>query len=287
MLAVCPVPQLRMEGQVQNANPNYEKIREYGRIEWHAGTAKVVAASSRPLDMVAYTLSSCLGIAVSAEDPEYRFVGDLLDVTAPQWAAQHPGQYAYAAKPGTVEITFEANENGMPRDLHGLLQGIVQQVNLQQSNIYSYELREDVSSHRRFYSFVPTSTHSETGTLVHVLPYLDQPITLPERTAPVFDVATLMADALSVATVKQFSCCQASVVGRPWGMESIAYHATAKTARTVLEDLLAYTGATASYALRCEPLGKRCFISLQGLAAGPPPAAPKSGVCVPLGFQGY
>jgi hypothetical protein len=86
-------PRKAPKAVVQNANPNYEKIREYGRIEWHGDTAKLVASSSRPLDMVASTLSSCLGVAVSAEDPQYRYVGDLLDVTAPQWAAQHPDKW--------------------------------------------------------------------------------------------------------------------------------------------------------------------------------------------------
>jgi hypothetical protein len=51
-----------------NANPNYAKIWEYGRIEWHGDTARLVAGSSRPLNFVAMTLSTCLGVSVSSED---------------------------------------------------------------------------------------------------------------------------------------------------------------------------------------------------------------------------
>jgi hypothetical protein len=273
---------------VQNANPNYEKIREYGRIEWHGDTAKLVASSSRPLDMVASTLSSCLGVAVSAEDPQYRYIGDLLDVTAPQWAAQHPDKRAYAAKPGKVEITFDVSENGSPRDLHGLLQNAVQQVNQQQSNIYAYEVRESVRPDSAFYSFVPTSTHNEAGVLEHVPAYLDQRITIAEQTASVASFAFDMTRALNDATGLHFSCCQAMVIGQPWGMRSVTYHATDQTARTVMEDLIGNAGGDQSYVLRCEPLSERfCFISVVRDTIRKPPTAPQSGVCSALGYDGY
>ena len=51
-----------------NTNPNNAKIREYGYIEWHDHTALLAAGGSRPLDMAAQTLSSCLFLSVSAED---------------------------------------------------------------------------------------------------------------------------------------------------------------------------------------------------------------------------
>ena len=69
--------------QVTNANPNYAAIKEFGHIQWHGDTATIVAGSSRPLDMAAFTLSTCLGLSVSSEDPQYHYLGDLLDVTAP------------------------------------------------------------------------------------------------------------------------------------------------------------------------------------------------------------
>jgi hypothetical protein len=68
------------QSEIHSSNPNYAKIREYGHIEWHGTRAQLIAAGSRPLDMAALTLSSCLGISVSAEDPHYNWLGDLLDV---------------------------------------------------------------------------------------------------------------------------------------------------------------------------------------------------------------
>jgi hypothetical protein len=106
---------------VQNSNPNYAAVREYGRIEWHGDTARLIAASSRPLDMAALTISSCLGVSVSSEDPQYRNLGDLLDVTAPQWSAQHPDSHVYAGRPGKVEVTFDVLSDGSPRDIAQLL----------------------------------------------------------------------------------------------------------------------------------------------------------------------
>jgi hypothetical protein len=272
---------------VQNTNPNYQKIREYGRIEWHGATAKLVASSSRPLDMVASTLSSCLGVAIGAEDPQYRYIGDLLDVTAPQWAAQHPDSHAYAAKPAKVEITFDVSENGLPRDVHGLLQNAVQQVNQQQSNTYAFELRESIRSDSSFYSFVPTSTHNEAGALEHVPAYLDQRITIAEQTAPVASFASSMTRVLDDATGLHFNCCQAGVIGQPWGTRSITYHATDMAARTIMQDLIGYTGGEQSYVLRCEPLDRRfCFISVFRDTIREPPTAPQSGVCSALGYEG-
>jgi len=117
---------------IHNDNPNRAKIRQYGRIEWHGSTAQLVVAGSWPLHMAALTLSSCLGISVSAEDPRYLWLGDLLDVTAPQFAANHPNQHAYAAKPGKVVVSFEIGRDGLPIDTTKLLEDAVDQVNQQQ-----------------------------------------------------------------------------------------------------------------------------------------------------------
>ncbi len=272
---------------VNNANPNLEKIREYGRVEWHGGSAQLVASSTRPLDMVASTLSSCLGVAVNAEDPQYRFLGDLLDVTAPQWVAQHPDSHSYVAKPVKVEIAFDVSENGSPRDLHGLLQNAAQQVNQLQSNIYAYELRESVHAKSSSYTFVPTSSRNQTGVLEQVPAFLDQRITIPEQTAAVSSFATSMTRALSDATGLRFDCCQTGVAGQPWGMRSITYHATDQVARTVLEDLIGYGGGEQSYVLRCDPMDKLCVISLLQDTVRKPPTAPQSGVCSAPGYDGY
>jgi len=164
-----------------NANPNNAKIWDYGRIEWHGDTARLVAGSSRPLDFVAMTLSTCLGVSVSSEGPHYRYLDDLLDMTAPQRAALHPEHHFYAAKPGKVDITFNVTSDGSPTDLPKLMQEAVQQVNQQQP--YGYQVYESGSQDHPAFTFIPTVSHNEMGVLEQIPAYLDQKITIPPQTA--------------------------------------------------------------------------------------------------------
>ena len=269
---------------VQNTNPNYAKLKEYGRIEWHGETATLFAGNVRPLDEVAHTLSTCLGIPVSSEDPPYIYVGDLLDVTDPQWAARHSDQHFYAPMPAEVEIAFNVDSHGMPTDLPQLLQDAAQQVNRQQP--YSYRVYESSGRGQSFYSFVPTTSHNGKGVLEATPPYLDHNITIAPETAPIHEIASLLTRALSMETGQQFDCCQAIVIGRPWGDQSITYQAAKQPARTVLEDLMRSTGDKESYSMRCEPMDKRfCFISVREVdARRKPGTAPASGVCSGAGY---
>jgi hypothetical protein len=269
---------------VQNTNPNYEKLKEYGRIEWHGDTATLFAGNMRPLDEVAHTLSTCLGIPVSSEDPRYVYTGDLLDVTDPQWAAQHPDSHAYAPVPVEVEVAFNVDPDGMPTDLYQLLEDAAQQVNRQQP--YGYRVYKSSGVDPAFYSFVPTTSHNEKGVLEATPAYLDRRITIAPQTAPIYEIASIMTRALSAETGQQFNCCQAFVIGRPWGQPSITYQVTNQPARTVLEDLMRSMGDKESYSMRCEPMDKRfCFISVTGVEARRKPGtAPASGVCSGAGY---
>src|ERR1700677_586628 len=138
---VCSLCVTNMAAQVDNANPNYAAIREFGHIEWHGETATLVAGSSRPLDMAALTLSTCLGVSVSSEDPQYHYLGNLLDVTAPQWSAQHPESHVYAGRPGKVEVTFSVLPDGSPSDIDKLLREIARQINEQQPYAFQVHMR--------------------------------------------------------------------------------------------------------------------------------------------------
>ena len=269
-----------------NNNPNNAKIWDYGRIEWHGDTARLVAGSSRPLNFVAMTLSTCLGVSVSSEDPHYRYLDDLLDVTAPQWAAQHPEHHAYAAKPGKVDITFNVTSDGSPTDLPKLMQEAVQQVNQQQP--YGYQVYESGSQDHPAFTFIPTASHNEKGVLEQIPAYLDQKITIPPQTAHVADFAALMSRQLSDEAGQHFSCCQAFVVGHLWGMESINYQATDRPARTVLADLIGATGDGQSYNASCQPMDNRfCFITVHANVNRKPATAPQRGMCTALGYDGY
>lgn len=278
--ALKPAPEA-----AQNANPNYAKLKEYGRIEWHGDTATLFAGNVRPLDEVAHTLSTCLGIPVSSEDPRYVYAGDLLDVTSPRWAAQHPDQHAYAPAPAEVEIAFNVDSEGMPTDLYQLLEDAAQQVNSQQP--YGYRVYQSNREGPAFYSFVPTTSHNDKGVLEATPAYLDQKITIALQTAPIHEIASMMTRALSTESAQQFDCCQAFVIGRLWGGQSITYQATNQPARTVLEDLMRSMGGKESYSMRCEPMDKRfCFISVGGVEARRKPGtAPASGVCSATGYD--
>lgn len=190
---------------VQNTNPNAAKLKEYGRIEWHGDAATLFAGNVRPLDEVAHTLSTCLGIPVSSEDPRYVYTGDLLDVTDPQWAAQHAGRHVYAPVPAEIEIAFNVDSKGMPTDLYQLLEDATQQVNRQQP--YAYRVYESSGEGPTLYSFVPTTSHSEMGVLEATPAYLDQRITFAPQTAPIHEIASAMTRALSAETGLQFDCC--------------------------------------------------------------------------------
>ncbi len=267
--------------QVDNANPNYAAIREYGRIEWHGAAATLVAAGTRPLDMAALTLSTCLGIYISFEDPQYRYLGDLLDVTAPQWSAQHPNDHVYAARPGKVEVTFPVLPDGSPADTARLLEETAQQVNQQQP--YAYKVYVRTVPNKALYSFVPTRTHDENGVLKDVPAYLDTSITIPLQTNHIADLASAMAAQITESSGLQFYCCQALVAGVPWGGRSITYQANQIPARDVLEDLIVKNGATESYSLGCEPLDKRfCFIDVHSVTDNR--QAPR-GECAAAGYD--
>lgn len=267
----------------QNTNPNYAKIREYGHIEWHGSTATLIAGSSRPLDMAAQLLSTCLDVSVSAEDPQYLYPGDLLDVTAPQWAAQHPDKHAYAAKPGRLEISFPVNLNGLPLDLFGVLQDIAKEANQQQP--YTFEVRRDLNHGHTFYSFVPTRTHDEHGNPIGPMPYLDQKISLQAQNTPVFRLASDLSNKLTELTGYHFSCCHSLILGRIWGSDPMSYRADELPARQILEDLMSAVNPYESYVLRCEPMDKRfCFINVHGNAPRIPATAPQSGRCSASGY---
>ena len=181
--------------------------------------------------MAALTLSSCLGISVSAEDPLYNWPGDLLDVTAPQWAAQHPDRHVYAAKPGKVELAFAVGHDGLPVDTTKLLEDAVGQVNQQQP--WHFRLQHDVRRGRNFLTFVPTASQNESGQLEEVDSWLDDRITIPSTTAPVMKIADKLSETLTSDTVQHFSSCQAMVIGQLWGSQTLHYEATDQPARLI------------------------------------------------------
>ena len=266
----------------RDTNPNAAAIQEYGRIEWHGATARLVAGGSRPLDMAALTMSTCLDLAVNSEDPTYRFPGDMLDTTAPQWLIQHPEKHGYAAKPGVVDITFAVGPDGLPSDATDLLMRAVRQVN--DSEPYSFRVNKRELPTRTLYTFEPTRTHDEKGLLVDQPSPMSEMVSIPRSEKVINLLADELSQKLSEQTGLQFSCCQSMIIGQPWGGKSIAYEAANVPAREVMEDLITQTGGDESYAERCEPFDKRfCVINVHNNANR---AKPPSGVCTAAGYSG-
>lgn len=278
------VPLFRAAGpQGIDVNPNYGKLREYGYIEWHDHVARLIAGGNRPLDMVAQTLSSCLFLSVSAEDAHYRWLGDLIEVTSPQWAAQHPGDHAYAPKPAAVNVPFNAGADGMPLSLNKLLDDAVEQVNRQQP--WRFRVEHDLRQSQNFYAFVPTASHDDLGHLQDTPAWLDHHVTIPAGTAPLMNIATLLTSALKTQTGYSVYCCQPMVISHFWGTVPLRYEAANKSARHILEDMMIAAGGSTSYVLRCAPTGSRsCSISLTSAQHRIPATAPQSGRCSAFGY---
>ena len=260
-------------------SPDKNGLKEYGRIEWHGETATLFAGNVRPLDLAALTLSTCLGIPISSEDPHYSYLGDLVDLSDNDRAIEHPERHSYVPKPAELEVTFKVDSDGMPTDLIQLLEDATRQANQWQP--YAYRVYQNGGSHQRLYSFVPTKSRDRQGNIESVPPYLDQRISIASQTAAIRDVASAMTDALRDRSGKHFGCCVPIEPGHLWGEREITYRAENQPARTVLEDLLESSGKIVSYSLRCQPMDDRCFIAVRGVESRRKPAsAPASGVCI-------
>jgi hypothetical protein len=260
-------------------SPDKDGLKEYGRIEWHGETATLFAGNVRPLDLAALTLSTCLGIPVSSEDPHYSYLGDLVDLSDNDRAIEHPVRQIYVPKPAELEVTFKVDSDGMPTDLIQLLEDATRQANQRQQ--FAYRVYQNGGPHQRLYSFIPTKSRDKQGNMENVPPYLDQKISIVSQTAAIRDVASAMTDALSEKSGKHFACCVPIELGHLWGEKVITYRAENQPTRRVLEDLLQSSGEIVSYALRCQPMDDHCFIAVRGVASRrKPAAAPRSGVCI-------
>lgn len=189
----------------------------------------------------------------------------------------------YIPPPTTVEIKFPIDSSGMPMDVLQLLEDATTQVNQQRA--YGYRVNENSRDGQTSYTLTPTTSRNEKGELEQIPAYLDQKISIAPTTAPIYEIASRMTDALGKATGQNFGCCQTIILGHLWGERSITYQATDLPARTVLESLMQSAVPGLAYSLRCQPLNPLgCFISVSGVSARRKPAtAPKSGVCAAIG----
>jgi hypothetical protein len=200
---------------------------------------------------------------------EVYFASDMLDVSDPKWAAEHPNmQHPFVSKPAKVSVDFQLNAAGNPADVTGMLKEVARQVNEQQP--YGFEVRTLQRKTGTGYVMVPRSTHDATGQLIHPQPFLDTPVTIKPQTAKIMDFWSMVAAQVTQATGFHFNCCQSFVAGQFWGMQQIPYEAVQKPAREVMADLMEAVGQVPRYMSACEPGGNRfCMINVEGTGALP------------------
>ena len=266
-----------------NFNPNLDLLAESGSIEWHDGTATLVARGSSPMEDVAETVEKCLGVPVSSERPFQMFLGDLLDVTDPKFVAQHPepDRRAFASKPAKVQVDFATNPDGSAADVEAVLKAVAVQVNQQQP--YEFTVEKVVRTKFTMFVLVPTATHDEQGAVIHPVPYMETTVALRAQKAAISDLANQMSAQISAKTGYRFYCCESYVAGIPWGSVPMEYGPAEKPAREMLADLMETEGRAQSYMAACESRSREfCFINVKGK---PIPAPPKTGVCRIPGYD--
>jgi hypothetical protein len=237
---------------------------EAGRVERNGSRARLIVDSPRPLDAAAITIAEQFGFPVNCEDPPYAYKDDVKDVTADAWGRLHPSELALIPKGGRLEVQFASRPDGSPEDMDGLLQTLVDRAN----ELFPFRYRLDVAGDS--FSLVPTHTRDLLGHVVEITPLLDRRITIPRGNRTVAEAANLMTAQLSTQTGLHVSCCQAVVIGIPWGMTRTDFEALNEPARSVLRRLIAIElqgRPTAYYWLqRCDPLPSQwCFINLRYL----------------------
>ncbi|MCZ2153231.1 MAG: hypothetical protein LC114_04910 [Bryobacterales bacterium] len=232
-----------------------------GRVARIGDRAVLVVDGPRPVDSAAITLAQEFGIAVSVEDPPYIFQDDIRDVTSEVSLAPNPSKRVFVPKGGRLEVHFDVNADGTPRDLPALLRDIVSAANAQ----LPFAFRIDTNGSR--FTLVPTRTRDARGQTMKITPLLDRLVTIPLGTRSIAATAALMADALAAQTGLRVSCCQGAVAGIPWGMEAVTFEAQQEPARTVLTRLISAAApdkfSRAHWLQRCDPQPSAwCFINL-------------------------
>lgn len=241
---------------------------ECAKITKRGNEITFAAKSIRVVDSIANTLAQQFGVAVSAEDPEYHFLGDLEDVREadPEWADQHPKANYVVPKSRAAEIRFSVLRDGTPNDVVTLLHEVVEEINRQSP--FGYRLDVD----GQFFTFVPTTTHDTHGNIVPATPLLDRRITIQLGKRRIAESAQLMVEALSAQTGLHISCCQAWVAeGRPWGMAIAQFGADNEPARHVLERLILFNdqwqdNSRNYWLLRCD--SGWCSINVESVWGG-------------------
>jgi hypothetical protein len=240
---------------------------ELGRIERNGTEAILIVDGGRPVDSAASTLAEAYGIRINVEDPVYIFKDDIEDVTATVAKGPIGNHRVLVPKGGRLEVRFSLNADGKPVDAAGVVRSLVEAANAR----FPFQYRLDVDGN--WFTIVPTRTRDQFGQSIPAIPLMDRRVTIVAGVRPIWESAKFMADALSVQTGLQVSCCQAFVAGVPWGLGQALFSANDQSARSALKWLITTARGNqpaAEYWLqRCDPLPSGwCFINLKYVSPG-------------------
>ncbi len=211
------------------------------RLERTGNHVMVTADCPRPLHAVAAVLFEHFGLAISVEDPQWTYAGDLRDASLSN-SRMRPG--VLVPRGGRLEVEFKMEDAA--RDASAAMMALLEAANQQLT--LRYRLDKDGDRFR----LVPVRARNAQGELADIVPLLDRPVTIPHGPQTLAEVAQRMAEDLSKQTGLRVSCCQSAVAGIPWGMERITYGADHIRARDLLKFLTGQPRGPVRWMSRCD-----------------------------------
>ncbi len=222
---------------------------EQVRVERTGEMVRMVADGPRPLHALAEALHEHFQLSVSVEDPVWVFAGDLKDASL-----ENPRLRAGVMVPrgGRLEVEFKFSE---ARDAASAMMAVLEAANQQLA--FQYRLDKDSEQYR----LVPVRGRDAQGGVTDLVPLLDRVVSVPPGRQTIAEAADRMAQGLAKQTGLMVSCCQSSVAGIPWGMQTVTYGAEQLRARDVLKQLTELAGRPTRWFVRCDR--EFCFIDFR------------------------
>jgi len=180
----------------------YRKTRSYipeGEIEENRTTARVIANDPRPLLQVIGAFEKeygWMGLLIDYEDPPYESKYDLVDDTAPQWRAEHPGSNGVTVPSGGYFESTYSEVHGVrwsSEKTEKVLNKVVHDYN-RSGNPGGFIVRKEENGR---YAIVGTAIKDGSGHSKPVAAILDTPISLVSEERSAAQTLTLICERLS------------------------------------------------------------------------------------------
>ena len=257
------------------------QAQEFARVLRTGEQATLSAFGARPVDLAAKKLVDEFGIAINVEDPVYFYRDDVEDI-----GATRSGRRLLVPKPSLLEIPLDIRTDGALSDVRQAVRDLRDTANRQ----FPFEFRIDTDGN--VFTLIATRTRDEQGRSVQLTPLLDLRVTIPLGTRRILEHVNLLTESLQQQAAVRVSCCQAAVVGIPWGSTVVAFEAKDEPARSVLLRLLRTEPGRNRlvrneqggafhlvktdpgrehwrWTMRCQPGGAWCFISVTAIPEKP------------------